>query len=131
MSLDLLLYAIGVWIILVFLAVLNGISRGLYTPRVGKQWAHVISTITAIIMFLAVVYLFLRYGGVDHSQTDLIILGIYWTILTVVFEFLFGHYVVKHPWEMLLVDYDLRKGRVWSLFLLTMLIGPYMMGLLI
>lgn len=41
-----------------------------------------------------------------------------WMILTVVFEFSFGHYVVGGSWSKLLSDYNILDGRVWSLFIL-------------
>lgn len=52
-------------------------------------------------------------------------------ILTILFEFVFGHYVIKNPWQKLLADYNILKGRLWSLLLLTELISPLLIGLLL
>lgn len=40
------------------------------------------------------------------------------------FEFSFGHYIAKTAWKKLFHDYNLLKGRVWPLFLLTELVSP-------
>jgi hypothetical protein len=50
--------------------------------------------------------------------------GILWAVLTVAFEFLAGHYAFGHPWPELLADYDLLRGRVWLLVLVTTLVAP-------
>ena len=55
-------------------------------------------------------------------------LGVAWTVLTVAFEFLFGHFVMGHPWSRLLHDYNLLAGRFWLLVLLTTLLAPVLLG---
>ena len=45
-------------------------------------------------------------------------------VYTSKFEFGFGHFIAKTPWKKLLHDYNLLKGRVWSLFLLVELVSP-------
>ena len=42
------------------------------------------------------------------------------------FELLFGRYVSGASWESLLADYDLRRGRLWSLVLVTILFAPWL-----
>ena len=48
-----------------------------------------------------------------------------WLGLTVLFEFVFGHYIMGNPWSWLLHDYDLSKGRVWILVLIWVTGAPY------
>jgi hypothetical protein len=50
--------------------------------------------------------------------------GATWLGLTVAFEFLGGHYLFGNSWERLLVDYNIVRGRVWILVLLTTLVAP-------
>lgn len=54
-------------------------------------------------------------------------IGCIWLMLTPSFEFLFGHYVMGHPWSRLLYDYDLFAGRVWFLVLVITALLPYTM----
>jgi hypothetical protein len=50
--------------------------------------------------------------------------GLIWLGMTVIFEFVFGHYVIGHPWRKLFHDYNLLEGRVWVLVLIWTTIAP-------
>lgn len=50
--------------------------------------------------------------------------GLTWLLLVLAFEFLAGHYVFGSSWSKLLADYDVMRGRVWVLVLLTTLTAP-------
>jgi hypothetical protein len=54
--------------------------------------------------------------------------GILWGVLTVAFEFGFGHYVSGLGWDVLLADYDVRAGRLWPLVLLATVAAPWFWG---
>ena len=41
------------------------------------------------------------------------------------FEFMFGRFVMGHPWSRLLQDYNLLQGRVWVVFLAWLALAPY------
>ena len=43
---------------------------------------------------------------------------------TIMFEFLFGHYVMGHSWDSLWADYHIFQGRLWPLVLMVTLFGP-------
>lgn len=59
-----------------------------------------------------------------QSATQAIAIGTMWLTLTVAFEFLFGHYVMKNPWSRLLYDYNILEGRIWILVLIWIAIAP-------
>lgn len=122
--------ALGVWVLLAAVAILNGIFRGLVLePALGADVAHVVdSLLVAIPAFWLVVYLYFRYSDVEHTRLELTAIGVLWVGLTVAFEFLFGHYVMGHPWARLLADYDLLAGRVWALVLFAVLVAPLLFG---
>ena len=123
-----LLYAVGVWLGLAVLAMLNAVVReSLIAPAVGDYWGHVTSTATYLSGLSVVSYLYFgRYQ--DHSFGELVAIGIMWPAMTVAFEFGFGHYVAGNTWDALLADYDLLSGRVWSLVPLSMAIVPLLFG---
>jgi len=103
----LLLYALGVWVIFGVLAIINGVIRNsFYAPRIGEYPAHVISTIIGICFVVVGSYMFLRLLQIDYSNVDLLLVGALWLVLTVLFEFVFGHYVVGHPWQKLLAEHE-------------------------
>jgi hypothetical protein len=49
-------------------------------------------------------------------------------VLTVTFEFLFGHYVMGHSWGYLIGDYNILKGRTWPLVLVVSALMPWLVG---
>lgn len=118
----------GVWVLFAILAVINGVVRNQYiAPGVGEYAGHVISSVILISLILIVTFLFVRYLK-ETASKGLLLIGIFWLMLTVVFEFVFGHYVAGHPWERLLADYHIAKGRLWSLVLLTTFLAPLVCG---
>ena len=113
------------WIGMVIIAIMNGVIRdAVYGKSLGELSAHQISTFTLII--LSGLYLWLL--GLTWNITSpgqAITIGLIWLALTVAFEFLFGHYVMKHSWTRLLHDYNILKGRIWILVLIWITIAPY------
>lgn len=113
------------WIALPFIGILNGAIRELGYGRFMRELtAHQVSTLTGIVLFglytLGLSYIWkIRFSG------QALTIGLIWLALTIAFEFLFGHYVLRHPWSRLLHDYNLLAGRVWVLVLLWITIAPY------
>lgn len=129
MGIKIYLYALGMWLIFMIAAILNGLFRNSFiTPRVGEHAGHIISTIIFIIIILIGTYIFINSLKMNYSTTHLLLIGVFWLILTILFEFVFGHYIAGHPWSKLLADYNILKGRVWILVLLTTFIAPLLVG---
>jgi len=132
MEAKIFLYALGIWVLFVIIAILNGTFRNSFlVARMGEYAAHVVSTIILVCVILAVTYLFLSYIRLDYTKTDLLLIGGLWLTLTVSFEFLFGHYIVGHSWSTLLADYNIFKGRLWLLVLIAAFIAPLLFGLIL
>jgi len=128
----LLLYALLLWILFFPFAIVNaGLREKVWTPRFGDHAGHVLSTLIFLAVLLLAVYAFLRYVDVSYTTTDLWLLGVLWLVLTVLFEFGFGHYVMGHSWDTLLHDYNLLAGRVWMLIPLAWLLAPPVIGWLL
>lgn len=118
------LWALLAWLGFAALAVACGAARvKLLQPLAGEQAAHVLGTLAVCALFLWLIGRFVAWTGVVETPR-LLALGVFWTALTVAFEFGFGHWVAGHSWARLLADYDVLAGRVWVLVLLTMLAGP-------
>ena len=118
------------WVFFMPMAILNGVIREKwYRPLVGELRAHQIATALASGAFFSWAFFMLRKQVALLNWTKLLLIGGGWVGLTMLFEFGFGHYVAKTPWKKLLHDYNLLKGRVWSLFLLTELVSPMLVRL--
>ena len=124
------LQALGVWGIMVFLAILNAIIReAVLVPAVGNEdLARQLNSVTALAMFFVATYAFLRLTSAEYTERDLLLIGGMWFVLTVSFEFLFGHFVMGHSWSYLVGDYDLLRGRTWPLVLAFTALLPWLVG---
>lgn len=113
------------WFVLVVVAILNGTIRmQIYQKFFSELTAHQLSTFTGIILVGFSTWLFNLKWKIESRQQAFYI-GLIWFTLTVLFEFIFGHYVIKHPWSRLLYDYNILEGRIWPLFLMAILLIPY------
>ena len=91
----------------------------------GELTAHQLSTFTGLILFGLYIWVLTGLFRIESSNQALLIGGI-WLIMTVAFEFIFGHYVMGHPWNKLFCDYNMLKGRVWLLVLIWTSAAPYL-----
>lgn len=119
-----ILRALAVWLLLVVVAIANGGFRvAVLIPRVGEQTGHVISTILLSVLILAIAWLTIGWIA-PATMSDAIVIGFFWAALTLLFEFGAGHFLFHQPWERLLADYNLRKGRIWIFVLIITLKAP-------
>jgi apolipoprotein N-acyltransferase len=112
------------WIPGIPIAIVNGIIRdSFYRQFLNELHAHQLSALSFFVLFGIYVWFILKWLKLDSLQ-DGLRLGLTWLVLTVAFEFLFGHFVMGHPWERLFHDYNLLAGRVWVLVLLWIAAAP-------
>jgi hypothetical protein len=113
-----------VWLLILILAILNGAARdGLMTPVLGDTLARAISTLILCGLIAGVSWGTIGWVG-PASRRDAWLIGILWLSMTLGFEFLAGHYLFGKPWSELLADYDVRRGRIWILVLIVVLVAP-------
>jgi len=121
------LSAIGVWFLLAAIAIGCGAAREtLLAPHVGPRLAHIVGTLVVVALMGIVIGFYVRLIRVSHGT--LLLMGAFWLLLTVAFEFGFGHYVLGQPWNALRADYNLHDGRLWVLVLATVAAGPILAG---
>jgi hypothetical protein len=113
-----------VWVLLAAVGVTNGMIRGaLLVPMLGDQPAHVLSTFILCVLVFVVAFIFIRWIGPSTAQKALMI-GLLWAALTVLFEFVAGHYAFGNSWEKLLADYNIWQGRIWLLVPIVLCLAP-------
>ena len=113
------------WLGMVVLAIVNGIIREkFYGQSMSELLAHQLSTFIAIILFGIYIFAFTGFFQI-HSARQAFTIGGIWLIMTVIFEFVFGHYIAGHSWSRLLMDYNILNGRVWILVLIWTSLAPY------
>lgn len=119
------LRAIVVWSAILIGAIANGYVRQAWIiPRTGDTLGHVISTISLSLIVACLAWLTIGWIGPTTKQESLW-LGALWLLLTLAFEFIAGHFLFGQPWSRLLADYNVAKGRIWVLVLITTTMSPF------
>jgi hypothetical protein len=100
------------------LGIANGVARELaYKNRVGERTANQISAAT-LTGLLALYLVALQRRWPIGTRRKALEIGGAWVVLTVFFEFGFGHWVDRKSWAELLDNYDIAEGHPWLLVLL-------------
>jgi amino acid transporter len=123
--------SLGIWVILAISAIAVATFRvGVLLPPFGEQTAHQLGTVLYLIVQFIIIYIFINMIKVKEVKT-LLEIGIFWVVITIIFEFAFGHYVMGHPWQKLFADYNLFNGRLWVLVLINNIAAPVISGKII
>lgn len=103
------------WCGLAVIAILNGAVRNrFYSKSLGELRANQVSTVSLMVLLGIYTWFFTGFWELESAGQALLV-GLIWVGITILFEFVFGHYVVKKPWHELLHDYNILKGRTWLL----------------
>ncbi|NMB81235.1 MAG: hypothetical protein GYA14_05405, partial [Ignavibacteria bacterium] len=86
--------------------------------------AHQLSVVSGILFFAIYVWIISGKWRMT-SKKQAITIGLMWLFMTIIFEFIFGHYVMGHAWEMLFNDYNIFEGRLWMIVLVWITLSPY------
>lgn len=126
MPVTVLLKALVLWVAILILAILNGTLREkALIPVMGTFGGMlasgiVLSVCIALVAFLAAPW----YGLLASSQYWLI--GLFWLLLTLFFEFSFGRLVQHKDWAQLLQAYTFKDGNLWPVVLAVTFLAPYL-----
>lgn len=113
-----------VWLIIIGVETVHGILRTLLLmPAVGDFRARQISVFTGSVLIFGVVYVFIDWIQAE-TRKGLIVVGLLWVLLTVIFEVVLGRLFLGLPWTRITEDYDLPKGGFLGFGLLFMAAAP-------
>jgi hypothetical protein len=116
--------ALVVWFGTLAVAFANGAVRELvFVPALGEGAAHatsvgILSAAILLVSWSAIAWM--RPASAAHAWQ----IGLLWLAMTLAFEFLAGHYLFGAPWNRLWADYNLLRGRIWPLVLITTVVAP-------
>ena len=123
--------AFGVWLGMLLAAFVNGALRELLIVRlVGEHVGHILSVFLLSGAIFGITYLFITAQRPLPAST-LWRMGLFWLILSLLFEFGFFHYVMHEPWSTLLADYNIFRGRLLVVVWLTTVFAPLICGKII
>jgi hypothetical protein len=80
--------------------------------------------VAPLIGLLALYFWILQRRWPLASTRDALSVGAIWVVLSVLFEFGFGHYVEGDSWADLFDNYDVTEGNIWILILVWIAAGP-------
>ena len=112
------------WVGAPVLAIISGAAREFaYKDEVGESAANQIS-VAPLIALLGLYFWILQRRWPLSTTRDALSVGAIWVVLSVLFEFGFGHFVEGDSWADLLDNYDVSQGNIWILILLWIAVGP-------
>jgi len=116
---------VGIWTLFVIVAVLNAaIREHVFTPIIGQQLALPLSGI-----LLSIFIFFITLGMVPFlkvsNMSGFWLVGVFWVLLTVTFEFVFGYYIIGESWDTLFKIFNILEGDLFVLVLLVTAVSPY------
>lgn len=124
MTVNLLLKAAAIWFVIAILAIGNGaIRESILVPHIGQSLALPVSAISLSIIVFVVTYLSFPFFGKNDSRAYFLI-GLQWVLMTLIFEFMFGHYVMGKSWSSLVQVFNIMNGDLFIIVLAVSLISP-------
>ena len=119
-----LVRALLVWLVMMGVEFCHGALRTLFlSPMLGDYAARQVSVLTGSILIVFIAYIFIYWIRAGSAVSQMAV-GVLWLVLTIAFEAGFGHYVFKLPWEAVLEDFNLLKGRLMPLGLVVLTLSP-------
>lgn len=113
----------SVWLCIIPVAILNGSFREYFLENYLSEKASlsVSGIILSVLIFFITSVLLLRIKEISYR--DSIITGLFWTVLTICFEFSFG-LSSGSTWSELIEAYNPLSGNLWILVILSTLLSP-------
>jgi predicted permease len=116
--------ALAVWVLLMSVETIHGIARGvLLVPLTGDLAARQIGVVVGSILILFIAFLAINWIE-TKNLSQLLIIGAMWAILTLMFEFLLGHFVLGLTTDRILSDYDVTREGFMIIGMLVMILSP-------
>lgn len=129
---SLILWALRFWLVFVFVRILmHGIKNAFLIPRIGNQRSHILVSFIMITVILILTYFLTGTEGVRTNPGQLLMIGLLWSCLTVIADFIVLKFLFGEEISDILYNYKLNRGRFHFLVILVMLISPLILGYLI
>ena len=128
MSFYLSLKAAILWFIIALFAIANGLFRESFLePYLGDTLALPLSGITLSMMIFTITFFSFRLIK-SHASSTYLYIGLQWVVMTLIFEFVFGRFVMGRSWEELFQVFNILEGNLFILALLVSLFSPLLVS---
>ncbi len=107
-----------------FVETLHGIARGVFVvPYMGDLLSRQIGVVSGSILIFIVVIGLIKWLGIT-DRTTLLGVGIFWVVLTVVFEFALGYFAMGMPLNEIIAAFDPQRGSLMPFGLAFLAFSP-------
>lgn len=121
-----LVRALAVWLLIIFAESVHGTLRQLFlAPLVGDFTARRIAFFVGMFLIFGITYFFIRWISAENAK-QLFAVGLMWMVLTTLFEFGLGRFVLNYSWERMFEDYNISRGGMMEFGLLFMIFAPWL-----
>ena len=119
-----LIKALVIWLVIIFIEFIHGVLRSIFlAPLFGDFQARQISVFIGSLLILTIAYLSIRWIRAT-TIASLIVVGLVWLVLTLLFELSLGHLVLGLSWERMTSDYDIPHGGLLPFGLIFLTLSP-------
>lgn len=94
-------------------------------PLIGSDLALPVSGVSLGVLVFVVSFIFVPRLG-PSTQSVYIAVGLFWVVLTLLFEGVFGYFVVGKTWAEIMQVFDVRKGDLFVLVLAVTAVSPWL-----
>jgi hypothetical protein len=116
--------ATTVWLLLMVVESIHGTLRQWFlAPLIGDLPARRVAVFSGSLLIFLITLGTVRWMTARGSK-NLLAVGALWVVLTVTFECVLGRAVFGYDWPRLLEDYDVSRGGLMGIGLLSMLFTP-------
>ena len=123
-----ILIGFGIWLVIALLAMVNGAVREKFLAKwLGKKWALPLSGVTLSLIVFLVTLNMLHYVSFA-TPVGFIGLGFFWLAITLVFEYSMGLIVEKKTLREISQVFNVKKGDLFILVLLTAAFSPLLVA---
>lgn len=121
-----LIRGLAVWLLIIIAESVQGTLRQIFlAPIVGDFTARRIAFFASALLIFLFAYFFIRWIDAPTIKS-LFIVGLTWTILTALFEFGLGIFVMNYSLRRMLEDYDITRGGLMLFGMIFMFFAPYL-----
>lgn len=119
--------ALFTWLVILALAIINGLVRDFFLIQLLEpSTARALSGLLLSTFILAVTCISLPWLGI-RTRSRAFLVGAFWLVLTLIFEFAFGIWQGK-SWAHMLEAYTFQAGNIWPVVLVMTFGAPYLAG---
>ncbi|HQU83781.1 MAG TPA: hypothetical protein PKY59_11675 [Pyrinomonadaceae bacterium] len=120
-----LIRSLAVWFVIIFAESIHGTLRTIFLElRIGEFRARQIAVFTGAAIIFTIALIFIKWISAN-KKIQLLLIGAFWVILTVIFEISLGRFVMIVSWERILSDYKIWEGGLMPIGLTAIFLTPY------